>query len=188
MRCKKPQRWGIRLIKKQQNIIWMCNLLMWKLLIQESKISIGYFLQKEIFNIKNKCKGNSNHSNSWFLRTFENSYRQMQGLPNQFVTNNQRQYRGFSLTGTPARTYNSGVPIIHHLKEALDIKSFLQISLNKQMYYSRDHMNCIKVLQEYKIQRLRIRKFIKDQKFNLKLQLLNKIRSNKFQKQIYQSQ
>ncbi|CAD8146583.1 unnamed protein product [Paramecium pentaurelia] len=44
-----------------------------------------------------------------FYQTFENSYRQMQGLPNQFVTSNQRQYRGFSLTGTPARFANSRV-------------------------------------------------------------------------------
>ncbi|CAD8134840.1 unnamed protein product [Paramecium octaurelia] len=44
-----------------------------------------------------------------FYETFENSYRQMQGLPNQFVTSNQRQYRGFSLTGTPVRSSNSRV-------------------------------------------------------------------------------
>ncbi|CAD8047615.1 unnamed protein product [Paramecium sonneborni] len=44
-----------------------------------------------------------------FYETFENSYRQMQGLPNQFVTSNQRQYRGISLNGTPARSYNSKV-------------------------------------------------------------------------------
>ncbi|CAD8139750.1 unnamed protein product [Paramecium octaurelia] len=61
-----------------------------------------------------------------FYETYENSYRQMQGLPNQFVTSNQRQYRGFSLTDTPVRSVKSGVANSVSFEGNTSYKAFYQ--------------------------------------------------------------